>query len=106
MKDLLHNAADQLDGILEKVSGPTGRFGHTGHRAHKMSKAGVKAPVIAAQLTAASKHGHEYTPEFASQLSNLYEDCISGTPIPKKVATSLMQNQLEADGAGSDLLPA
>jgi len=62
--------------------------------------------VIATQLTATSKHGHQYTADFASQLSNLYEDCISGTPTPKKVATSLIKDEQYADGIGNDLLPA
>jgi hypothetical protein len=96
MPDLIEGAGDKLDNLLEKVSGPSGRFGHTGERAYAMGKEDVADSVIAAQLTATSKalgNGHVYDERFAAQLQNLYEDCVSGTPIPKKVAKSLIKDQ-------------
>ncbi|ELQ8316605.1 TPA: hypothetical protein L5C37_006405 [Pseudomonas aeruginosa] len=91
---------------MEKVSGPTGRFGHTGERVHAMRQEGIEPAVIAAQLTATSKNGHRYSEDFVEQLDNLYEDCLSGTPIPKKVAKALIEDQRGIKGQDGDLLPA
>lgn len=106
MSSVIDEASSKIDDLLEKVSGPTGRFGHTGERAFAMGKEGIKDVVIAAQLTATSKNGHRYTDDFAAQLKNLYEDCLSGTPIPKKVAKALIKDQRNVEGQDGDLLPA
>lgn len=106
MSSVIDEASSKIDDLLEKVSGPTGRFGHTGERAYAMGKKGIKDVVIAAQLTATSRNGHRYTDDFAAQLQNLYEDCLSGTPIPKKVAKALIKDQRSVEGKDGDLLPA
>ncbi|MDP2779786.1 hypothetical protein [Devosia sp.] len=106
MSSVIDEASSKIDDLLEKVSGPTGRFGHTGQRAYAMRKAGVSEAVTAAQLTATSKHGHKYTADFAEQLCNLFEDCLSGTPIPKPVAKALIKDQRSVERQNGDLLPA
>lgn len=106
MSSMIDEASNKIDDLLEKVSGPTGRFGHTGQRAHAMGKEKVSDVVIAAQLTETSKNNHTYTADFAGQLRNLYEDCLSGTPIPKKVAKALIEDQRTVEGGNSGLLPA
>lgn len=96
MKKLIEGASDSIDDMLEKVSGTTGRFGHTGERAAAMKREGLDDSVTAAQLTAASKklgNDHKYDAHFVGQLLNLVEDCESGTPIPKKVAKALIKDQ-------------
>ena len=106
MSSVIDEASSKIDDLLEKVSGPTGRFGHTGERAYAMGQEGIKPAVIAAQLTATSKNGHRYSEDFVEQLDNLYEDCFSGTPIPKKVAKALIKDQRSVKGRDGDLLPA
>lgn len=107
MKNLIEGVSDSIDDVLEKVSGTTGRFGHTGERAAAMKREGLDNSVTAAQLTAASKkfgNNHKYDERFVEQLVNLVEDCESGTPIPKKIAKVLIQDQravnVAIDGAG------
>lgn len=102
MKKLIEGASDSIDDLLEKVSGPTGRFGHTGERAAAMGKEGLDDSVTAAQLTATSKklgNNHQYDARFAEQLRNLYHDCESGTPIPKKKAKALIRDQRSVNAA-------
>ncbi len=106
MRTVIEETSSTIDDLLEKVSGPTGRFGHVGARAAAMLDEGVREEVIAAQLTATSKNGHRYSGEFVAQLNNLYEDCRSGTPIPKRVAKALIQDQRNVEGQDGDLLPA
>lgn len=71
-----------------------------------MGKEGIFPEVIAAQLTATSKKGHRYSADFAEQLQNLYDDCLSVTPIPNKVAKALIKDQRGVEGQDGDLLPA
>lgn len=99
MKKLIESAIDDVTEVLEKFSGPVDRIGHSAHRAWMMGKANVDDSVIAAQLTATSKRlgkNHVYDGKFAEQLRNLYEDSISGTPIPAKSARALIDDQKEA----------
>lgn len=103
MKNLIEGVSDSIDDVLEKVSGPTGRFGHTGERAAAMAKEGVDDSVTAAQLTATSKqlgNNHKYDERFVGQLLNLFEDCVSGTPIPKKVAKATIKDQRAVNPSG------
>ena len=55
MNSVIDEASSKIDDLLEKVSGPTGRFGHTGERAFAMGKEGIYPAVIAAQLTTAAR---------------------------------------------------
>lgn len=102
MKKLIEGASDSIDDLMEKVSGPSGRFGHTGERAAAMANEGVDDSVTAAQLTATSKklgNNHKYDERFVGQLLNLFEDCESGTPIPKNVVRAVVKDQRAVNAA-------
>ncbi|MBH3455461.1 hypothetical protein I5Q41_12240 [Pseudomonas monteilii] len=94
---------------LEKFSGPVQRAGHAAERAYKMDKAGTPHTAIAAILTDSSErlgNNHQYTAQGIPTLINLYDDCLSGTPIPAKTANAVITDQQENQGRGSDPLLA
>lgn len=82
---------------VQKLHSTATRTGVVASRAAKLTKAGVHPRVTALQMTLNSPNGHEYTPDFVTQLVALHQDCASRVPLTDATTKGLLADQATID---------
>ncbi|MGQ8820775.1 hypothetical protein [Bibersteinia trehalosi] len=94
-KKLFNQVADTASNVIDKVSSPAFRAGHTVERVGKMLEAGVSPRTIATQMSDNSTNEIAYTEQDILAFGNLYQDAKTKVVVTSEQARALIADQLE-----------
>lgn len=87
------------DCIIDKVSSPASRAGHTVERVGKMLEAGVSPRTIAMQMSDNSTNEINYTEQDILAFGNLYQDAKTKVGVTSEQTRALIADTQENDVA-------